>query len=252
MPTRNYFFIFIFWVLQEKTLLISIMVKTRNGHNKKEEDKDVYNAALILYSMSRSKKVLGLLEPTCRFHGLIESPKKHVDVDNVVQRSSASTSTISVNEAPPDQDPPNDDNEVALAAGGGGDPVAPPVPMIVNVIGACSPPLVKQLTKSDVTDGQGRLTLRKEFVNLNLVPMFNADEDLIVGIDVTAFDVEGRRYDMTFKLWASKLYVLMKGWKEFYKRNNLREAVYVSVWMFRHVDTQKLCFAITQGRAGGP
>ncbi|CAK9329424.1 unnamed protein product [Citrullus colocynthis] len=223
------------------------MVKVRYTYNNKIVEKDVYETALIICDIkSKSMEPFELME-------LIRRLKT---------RFPGSTSTTSiVNEQPPVI---NNNPNVAVVPGGARDRILqllpggaldrlPPVAVIRNVIGMCSRAFVKQLTKSDLTDGLGRLALHKEFVNRDLVPMFDDNEDLVEGIDVIAFDSEGRQYDMTFKLWTSKLYVLTKSWKEFYKTNNLTQAgEYVTVWMFRHVVNHNLCFAIIQGRFERP
>ncbi|KGN56101.1 hypothetical protein Csa_010492 [Cucumis sativus] len=225
------------------------MVDVHYTYNNKIVAEDVYKASLILYDMALSKSVEPFEEPIDRFNNQLSSTSTSlVNEQSPVVNEHAPV----VNEVLPNNDDDNGNNEnVAAAVVVGRDQGRfPPMAVIQNIIGECSPPFVKQLTKTDVTDNQGRLALHKEFVNLNLDPMFNDDEDLEDGISVIVYDIEGREYDMIFKLWASKLYVLTKSWKEFYKTNDLTQpGEFISVWMFRHVVTQKLCFAIMRGQA---
>ncbi|XP_022145065.1 putative B3 domain-containing protein At4g03170 [Momordica charantia] len=232
--------------------------------NKKEEDSEVYEAAMTLYMMSKSNEgsVTRFL-PTSRLTTfpqgvtLFKKPKKkrhyindnvhnnnNVNVDEERQPSSSRNKQVN-QEAPPD--PPNNNNDGEERRG------MPPVPAIRDVIGQCSRAYEKRLTVSDVAEAQGRLAIGKEFVTKYLAPMFNnkdENENLREGIEVTVYNREGREFGMTFKIWASKLYVLMKGWKPFCKANNLTHAhagEFLTLWMFRHRRTHGLCFAIILG-----
>ena len=212
------------------------MVRVHYRHNNRIVEKDVYETARIFHCLCTGEQF----------------PEPSYSSDEQVS-GSTSGDMDDEDEAPSI----NGDEDVAVEVEEVVEVVAPVVipalAVIMNIIGARSPPWEKRLTKSDVSEGQGRLIVRKEFVTNHLLPMLNADEDPSEGIDVTVYNGEGRQYDMQFKLWASKLYVLTKGWNDFYKTNNLTEpGLYITLWMFRHVETHKLCFAVTPGQFGEP
>ncbi|KAK3036426.1 hypothetical protein RJ639_030025 [Escallonia herrerae] len=122
----------------------------------------------------------------------------------------------------------------------------PPIPMLHGRIRQCSKPYEKQLTESDVKDSQNRLTLSKDYVRFDLLHMLGPKENLEEGINVTTYDSQGNTYDMVFKIWAGKMHVLTAGWKKFYQQHCLRaHDDWVTLWMFRHSRTERLCFAIT-------
>nr|XP_011466877.1 PREDICTED: putative B3 domain-containing protein At4g03170 [Fragaria vesca subsp. vesca] len=124
-------------------------------------------------------------------------------------------------------------------------PNLPPVPSLHQFIGICSEPFEKQLTPSDVRDGQSRLAMSKEYVQKRLMPLLNENEDLNEGIDVMTYDLAGKEYPMKFRTWVSKIHVLTAGWKAFRKDHKLVENQHwVTVWMFRNIATGKLCFVI--------
>ncbi|KAK2992902.1 hypothetical protein RJ640_028144 [Escallonia rubra] len=125
-------------------------------------------------------------------------------------------------------------------------PELPPIPMLHGRIRQCSKPYEKQLTESDVKDSQNRLTLSKDYVKFHLESMLEPEENLREGINVTTYDSQGNTYDMVFKIWAGKMHVLTAGWKKFYQQHCLRaHDDWVTLWMFRHSRTERLCFAIT-------
>ncbi|GAB4839043.1 hypothetical protein Ancab_028572 [Ancistrocladus abbreviatus] len=126
----------------------------------------------------------------------------------------------------------------------------PPIQALEGMIRECSIRYEKQLTKSDVDRGQGRLAIKNEYVDASLRPMLREDEILEgrQGIPVFAYDGEGEEYQMTFKGWG-KMVVLTSGWNQFVKRHELREEEdFVTVWMFRRSVDDRLCFAITTRR----
>ncbi|GAB4839054.1 hypothetical protein Ancab_028583 [Ancistrocladus abbreviatus] len=129
----------------------------------------------------------------------------------------------------------------------------PPIQALEGMIRECSIRYEKQLTKSDVDRGQGRLAFKNEYVDASLRPMLREGEILEgrQGIQVFAYDGEGEEYQMTFKGWG-KMVVLTSGWNQFVKRHELREEEdFVTVWMFRRSADDRLCFAITTRREHG-
>lgn len=130
---------------------------------------------------------------------------------------------------------------------GGKLPRLPPVESLKGVIGTCSVPFEKQLTSSDVSEGQCRLALTKEEVRESILPLLNEREEKIdCGIPVTVYDSSGKDYQMTFQSWSKrKLYVLKSGWTQFCKEHKLQAHDWVTIWMFRHVGTASPCFVLS-------
>ncbi|KAJ7978195.1 Peptidyl-prolyl cis-trans isomerase [Quillaja saponaria] len=125
----------------------------------------------------------------------------------------------------------------------------PRFPLLPNylqfIIGNCSQPFEKQLTETDVNGAQSRLALNKSDVEECILPLLNNKENLIVGVPVTTFDLDGREFPMVFKYWPNKIYVLNGGWKAFSEAYKLRKNEdFVTVWMFRNAITRNLCFVI--------
>lgn len=125
-------------------------------------------------------------------------------------------------------------------------PDIPPVPQLHGIVGRCSKPFEKQLTSSDLSDDQSRLSMNKVDVEECLLPLLNG-ENLERGIPVRLYDRDGFAYSATFKRWVGKINVLTgAGWKQLYKKYVLkRYQHFVTVWMFYHAFTGELCFAIT-------
>lgn len=131
-------------------------------------------------------------------------------------------------------------------------PTIPQVPCLRGLIEKCiiSKPFEKLLTITDLRPNQSRLSLNKNDVKECLVSMLSKDEDLSVGIPVTTYNMKGKSYSMIFKLWCSKVYVLTSGWTEFQQENKLTaEEDFITIWMFRHVETGKLCFVISSRKS---
>ncbi|XP_019168886.1 PREDICTED: uncharacterized protein LOC109164795 [Ipomoea nil] len=128
-------------------------------------------------------------------------------------------------------------------------PRYPPIPFLLGKIdlSACSMPFEKQVTVTDVNEEQNRLSLSKNEVTRSILPLLNCHEDHCRGVPVTAYNPDGKEYEMTFKSWSErKFYVLNGGWKRFFQENGLVvRRHWVTVWMFRHSQTRKLCFALT-------
>ncbi|EOA29531.1 hypothetical protein CARUB_v10014872mg [Capsella rubella] len=105
-------------------------------------------------------------------------------------------------------------------------------------------PLKKQLKLSDVDGNQSRLMLPRQFVAKSIVPYLEASENPSVGINVLVYGPDRKVQHMIFKLWK-RAPVLTSGWKEFVTKYSLmKTSDFVTVWVFRHLKTRKLCFAI--------
>lgn len=132
-------------------------------------------------------------------------------------------------------------------------PAIPPVPSLASVIGECSVPFEKQLTRSDVRADQNRLALNKSTVEAFIFPLLKTEERRSIrgvdGIHVTTYDWRGKEHPMRFKIWVAKTPVLISGWKKFYEELELKAREdFVCVWVFRHLRTEELCFVITSRR----
>jgi len=150
-------------------------------------------------------------------------------------------------------EPPIRSLEVALRLIENYDPhEVPSIPGLNGIIGRCSKPFEKQLTESDLRDDQSRLSINKADAQKYLYPLLNEDENLAEGINVTTYDPNGKEFEMVFKIWVSKIHVLIGGWKAFFHEHQLRkDQDFVTLWMFRRLDTEKLCFVINWRRLPG-
>ncbi|GAU28234.1 hypothetical protein TSUD_118410 [Trifolium subterraneum] len=117
-----------------------------------------------------------------------------------------------------------------------------------NILGCCKP-FEKKLSTSDLKVDLNRLFLDKGHVKKYFLPLLKEDEDLEEGIDVVVYDMQGKTFNMKFKFWSGKFYVLNGGWKTFFKSHSLlANQDHVKVWMFRHSETGNLCFALSVRR----
>ncbi|GAU31647.1 hypothetical protein TSUD_38440 [Trifolium subterraneum] len=130
---------------------------------------------------------------------------------------------------------------------------APNIPMIPgmpnnNILGCCKP-FVKKLSVSDLKVDLNRLFLDKSHVKKYFLPLLKEGEDVEEGIDVIVYDMQGKMFNMKFKFWCQKFYVLNGGWKTFFQSHSLlANQDYVTVWMFRHSETDNLSFALSVRR----
>ncbi|CAL9236278.1 unnamed protein product [Arabidopsis halleri] len=121
--------------------------------------------------------------------------------------------------------------------------------------------VAEQLTGSDVKENQCRLMLGKERVKKMMVDVLGKAEKLgIHGQKVSVYGPKGEIHEMVFKMWKKDTPVLMSaGWKNFVKkyiggtgdrpRSTLEKHVdFLTIWMFRHKETRKICFAIDSTR----
>ncbi|OMP14285.1 hypothetical protein COLO4_00094 [Corchorus olitorius] len=79
--------------------------------------------------------------------------------------------------------------------------------------------------------------------------MLKEEENLVKGIPVTVYDhPQGKGYEMMFKFWSGKMYVLTTPrWNQFKIDHALIPSQQVTVWLFRNLKTDNLCFAIALG-----
>ncbi|CAH2058696.1 unnamed protein product [Thlaspi arvense] len=118
-------------------------------------------------------------------------------------------------------------------------------------LGRCSKPIRKQLTESDVKEDQNRLMLGKVQVEKNFLPFLKESEIPRgkEGIRVSVYGPDGIVHEMMFKMWVEKIPVLTSGWNKFVATYGLKmHCDFLTVSMFRHTKTRKICFAIDSTR----
>lgn len=129
-------------------------------------------------------------------------------------------------------------------------------PSLAQVIGNCSTPFNKRLTRTDTQEDQLRLLLKYDHVVKFLHPLLRPSElDRIKkrGMVVCVYDCNGRMYEMVFRLWGTKAYVITtRNWFEFCVDHGLEQVLdWVTIWMFRHNVSGRICFVITSERRFG-
>nr|POE46498.1 putative b3 domain-containing protein [Quercus suber] len=128
-------------------------------------------------------------------------------------------------------------------------PKMPPVPRNIGSLvknNRCSTPFEKQLQEKELKEY--RLYLSKTAVTKLLFPLLRTEElrDNVIrqGIPVTAYDVQGIAFKQS--TGKQKRYMLTKGWTRFCNQHGLRAFKnFVTLWMFRHKETDRLCFVIS-------
>ncbi|ERN04942.1 hypothetical protein AMTRI_Chr08g206250 [Amborella trichopoda] len=115
---------------------------------------------------------------------------------------------------------------------------------------ALQPVCHKTLTPSDTEPHLNRLALPKTQVNNQIFPLLTEAEIRRVeeegGLELCAFDKEGRAWNLIFKYWkSSQTYVLIDEWMGMVVRNGWRSHTdALTVWCFRHGFNGSLCFVI--------
>ncbi|CAH8361373.1 unnamed protein product [Eruca vesicaria subsp. sativa] len=115
------------------------------------------------------------------------------------------------------------------------------------VLGRCSKPIRRQLTKSDVKVDQNRLMLGQVQVEKNFLPFLEESDTLLgkEGIKVSVYGPDGKVHETMFKMWNEKTPVLTSGWNTFVKEYQLSMYCdFLTVLMFRHKETSEICVSI--------
>ncbi|VVB02843.1 unnamed protein product [Arabis nemorensis] len=124
----------------------------------------------------------------------------------------------------------------------------------IGVSEGFSEPIRKQLRESDIKDDQSRLMLCKLQVKTRMLPLLNDSENRRIshgteGLDVSVYGPDGVVQEMKFKMWSVDTPVLTSGWKEFVAKSDLKKHCdFLTISMFRHIETRKICFAIHSTR----
>ncbi|XAR67033.1 hypothetical protein NMG60_11013446 [Bertholletia excelsa] len=127
-------------------------------------------------------------------------------------------------------------------------PTKPPISKLQGIIGDCSIPFEKQCALLD--SNWDRLSLPNKLVRKLLMKPLMTDAEVSSlegkdGVHVTVYDSKGKGYPMVFKNWHTVIWVLTEGWKRFYSENGFELwKDFLTIWMFRHNQTQRLCFVI--------
>ncbi|PNX80242.1 ap2 b3-like transcriptional factor family protein [Trifolium pratense] len=79
-----------------------------------------------------------------------------------------------------------------------------------NIFGCCKP-FEKKLSVSDLNVDLNRLFLDKSHVKEHFLPLLKEGEDVEEGINITVYDMQGKVFNMNFKFWCRKFYVLNGG-----------------------------------------
>lgn len=122
-----------------------------------------------------------------------------------------------------------------------------------GLAGERSPSWEKRLTDSDLLVTQTRLLLKQSYVKDYLYPLLSTrqlDKLKKGGFVVNVYDWRGNVYEMIFKLWGYKAHVLTNpNWLKFANDHYLvKDEDWITLWMFKHVDTHQICFAIISER----
>ncbi|KAL0720728.1 hypothetical protein Bca4012_035327 [Brassica carinata] len=124
------------------------------------------------------------------------------------------------------------------SSGGWKAPETPPEKIIHrSLVEQCSRPIQKQLTTSDVR--QNRLSISNSQVSKKCQQIL--DESGTKEIKFSVFGPDGKVHE----IWQRSSFDLTKGWWTFVEEYGLKECCdFVTVWMFRHRVTQRICLAI--------
>ncbi|KAK2386005.1 putative B3 domain-containing protein [Trifolium repens] len=223
---------------KQRSSIVSKMKSKVSGLCLMDYSHDEYEAVdglVLLQTLFEKKKIVRKLKIT--FGGKRFCEKTYNNVCSVVSNNKVSSSPQII---VPDVVMGNDENP----------PNIPTIPGVAdnNILGCCKP-FEKKLSTSDLKVDLNRLFLDKGHVKKYFLPLLKEDEDVEEGIDVVVYDMQGKTFNMKFKFWSRKFYVLNGGWKTFFKSHSLRaNQDHVTVWMFRHSETGNLCFALSVKR----
>ncbi|OIT30276.1 hypothetical protein A4A49_52224 [Nicotiana attenuata] len=127
-------------------------------------------------------------------------------------------------------------------------PRFPPIQNLKQIIGKCSYPFEKKMTKTDLDYDGDKFSLNIYDVKRAILPLLNEHEigNIGTGISVKTFDQSGNCYEMIFQTYRNSIYKLYNGWKKLLKYHKLKKNgdYYAAVWMFRHKENDGLCFAL--------
>ncbi|PHU08091.1 hypothetical protein BC332_24580 [Capsicum chinense] len=124
----------------------------------------------------------------------------------------------------------------------------PQIEKILDIIGKCSDPFEKKLSKTDLDIDQDKISFHKDDFKSAILPLLKKDEidNLAKGVKVKTYDEFGSCYEMRLNTYRNAFYKLCNGWEKLLNEHKFKENedCYVAVWAFRHVETDKLCFAL--------
>ncbi|CAN6816866.1 unnamed protein product [Brassica oleracea var. botrytis] len=120
-------------------------------------------------------------------------------------------------------------------------PANPPEKIIDSLlVGPCSRPIRKQLTKSDVNGEELMSAMKKKFL-----PLLDESEIRRHGKTVSLYGPDGKLLHDTETWITDSLVDSIAGWRKFVGDYELKENCdFITVWMFIHEETHEICFAI--------
>jgi hypothetical protein len=225
--------------MKQKSSIVSKMKSKVSGFYLMDFSPDEHEAAdglVLLQTLFEKKKIARKLKITFGGKMLCEKTYNN-NVCSVVSNNKVSSSPQII---VPNVVMENEDNPSNI----------PTIPGVANnnIVGCCKP-FEKKLSSSDLKVDLNRLFLDKGHVKKKNLPLLKEGEDVEEGIDVVVYDMQGKMFNMKFKFWSGKFYVLNGGWKTFFKSHSLlANQDHVTVWMFRHFETGNLCFALNVKR----
>ncbi|KAF2577909.1 hypothetical protein F2Q70_00012655 [Brassica cretica] len=108
------------------------------------------------------------------------------------------------------------------------------------LVGPCSRPIRKQLTKSDVNGEELMSAVKKKFL-----PLLDESEIRRHGKTVSLYGPDGKLLHDTETWITDSLVDSISGWRKFVGDYELKENCdFITVWMFIHEETHEICFAI--------
>ncbi|VVA92010.1 unnamed protein product [Arabis nemorensis] len=121
-----------------------------------------------------------------------------------------------------------------------------------DLVGVCSELMRKQLVVSDVKGSLCRLMLGTTEVKKMMLSVFEKTESVGTdGLQVSVYGTNGKVYEMMLKMWnKNTVPVLMNAlWNKFVADYGLMKySDFLTVWMFRHRESGKICLAIDYTR----
>ncbi|VVB02841.1 unnamed protein product [Arabis nemorensis] len=122
-----------------------------------------------------------------------------------------------------------------------------------EAVGVCSELMRKQLMGSDVKGNQCRLMLVKNEAKKMMLRVFEKTERGIGtdGLKVSVYGQDGEVYEMMLKMWNKNTVPVLTSsvWNKFVGDYGLmKHSDFLTIWMFRHIESRKICFAIDSKR----
>ncbi|KAJ4879899.1 putative B3 domain-containing protein [Raphanus sativus] len=130
-------------------------------------------------------------------------------------------------------------------------PAIPPEKIIESrLVGACSRPIRKQLTESDINGEE--LMLAMSPVKKKFLPLLEEESEIHQGQrgkTVSLYGPYGKLHDTETWMINRDSLDSITGWRKFVGEYELKENCdFITVWMFIHEETHEFCLAIDRTR----